>query len=127
MKLPPLLFVLCITTVFSSFTLIAKAADVPLSRRFQYAEVDVKPTPKKPIRVRFPGSVRKKGETAQIVLRFVVTSQGETKKIVVVKFSDPDMIEPAMEAYEAARFNPGMKDGSPVDTVMEVTETYPSK
>lgn len=61
------------------------------------------------------------------MLRFVVSKEGDVKNLVVVSFSDADMIEPAMAAYETTKYNPGMKGGKPVDTSMEVTESYPSK
>lgn len=125
MKLPSLLFLFCLASLWPSFTPTATAAEA--SPSFKYEEVDVKPTPKKPIKVRFPSSVRKKGETPQIVLRFEVSKEGDVKKLVVVKFSDPDMIEPAMAAYETTKYTPGMKGGQPVATLMEVTESYPSK
>ncbi len=126
MKLPPISLFLGFALICPSFTSLAKAAG-EVSQPFQYADVDVKPTPKRPIRVRFPSSVRKKGETAEVVLRFLVTGEGEVQKVVIVKFSHPDMIEPALLAYENAKYNPGMKNGRPVDTLMEVTEAYPAK
>ena len=129
MKLPSLLLLLSFVLVYPSFTSFAKAAKAPDDglRPVPFTEVDVKPTPKKPVRIRFPGTVRKKGETPEIVLRFVVTRQGDVKRLVIVRFSHPDMIEPAMDAYEAAKFTPGLKEGQPVDTMMEVTELYSPK
>ena len=127
MRLPPLLPFFCLMFVCPAFASIVRAAADEPPRLFPSADVDVKPTPKKPIKVRFPGSVRKKGETPQIVLRFIVTAEGDVTKVIVVMFSHPDMIEPAMEAYEKAKFNPGMKNGKLVETLMEATETYPSK
>lgn len=126
MKRFPLVLLLCLAGIGLGGPLASRAAD-PVSPVFNYADVDTKPTPKKPVRVRFPSSVRKKGETSEIVLRFVVTKTGDVAKLTVVKFSDADMINPAMESYERAKFNPGLKNGAPVDTWMEATETVPAK
>ena len=98
------------------------AADVP-SPVFAYEDVDVKPAPKKKVRMVFPGSTRKGGANPQITLRFVVKPDGSLANVVIVKFSHPDLIEEALRAYEYARFNPGQKDGQSVATRMEVTES----
>ena len=98
------------------------AADPP-SKPFGYDEVDVKPAPRRKIRMAFPGSTRKGGANPQITLRFTVKADGTLANIVVVKFSHPDLIDEAMRAYERARFIPGQKDGTLVDTRMEVTES----
>lgn len=70
----------------------------------------------------FPRSTRENGAKPEITLRFVVTKEGAVENIVIVKFSHPDLIDVAMDAYENARFNPGMKNGEPVNTRIEVTE-----
>lgn len=126
MKLPPLSLFICFALIHPSVASLAVAAG-EVSQPLPYTDVDVKPTPKRPVKIRFPSSVRKKGEIAEVVLRFIVTGDGEVQKVVVVKFSHPDMIEPALLAYESAKYNPGMKNGRPVATLMEVREAYPSK
>lgn len=125
LKRPLLLSIACLVLLCAGLLPQARAVDA--SGVYEYSEVDVRPTPKKQVRIHFPLSVRKKGESPEIVLRFVVTKDGDVAKITVVKFSHPDMINPAIDAYEAAKFNPGKKDGQPVDTRMEVTELYPSR
>jgi hypothetical protein len=121
-----LLASLCLASLFGGATPELCAAGA-LSPAFEYKDVDSKPTLKGGLRVRFPRSVRRKDEESQIVLRFIVTKEGDVTQMIVMKFSDPDMIEPAMDAYSSARFNPGVKDGVPVNTWMEVTEIVPPR
>jgi hypothetical protein len=82
--------------------------------------VDVAPVLKKPVKVRYPYSSRKKH--GEIVLRFVVTERGEVAEMVMMRTTDPDMVPPAMDAYEKAQYQPGLKDGKPVATIVEVVE-----
>lgn len=93
------------------------AADV---RTHEINQSDPHPLPKKTIRIRYPSSVRKHG--GEVTLKFLVTKAGRVENITVVKFSDPDMIEPVYSAYEKAVFTPGLKNGAPVDTWLTVTE-----
>ncbi|MFT3781504.1 MAG: energy transducer TonB [Nibricoccus sp.] len=84
------------------------------------AGTEVQPALQKPMRIRYPSALRKSG--AEVTLKFLVTTDGKVAQISVVKFSDPDMITPVYDAYENARFKPGLKNGVPVDTWVTVTE-----
>lgn len=101
----------------------ARAAEQP-AQVYDQKDVDEQPTPKRRIKMGFPRSTREDGAIPSITLRFVVTKEGTVEDIVIVKFTHPDLIEEAMDAYERARFNPGVKDGEPVHTRLEVTETW---
>jgi outer membrane biosynthesis protein TonB len=87
--------------------------------------VDKAPVPKKRIRPDYPSSIKKRDTPAEITLRFIVTTEGKVTEISVVKFNDPDMVEPVYAAYEEANFEPGEKDGKAVNTRVEVTRIYP--
>ena len=91
------------------------------------AEVNPKPELKKPVKIRFPSSLRKKITTGEIVIQFIVSKTGTVRNLSIVKFSDPDMVEPVVVAYEAARYTPGLLNGTPVDVHMAVTIPYPLK
>ncbi len=98
-------------------------AEVTLSPLPEYKNLDQLPVPKRPIHVRFPLAIRRKGNEDRIVLRFTVTKTGEVTNLTVVNFSDADMIDAAYRAFDGLRFSPGMKNGQPVEAVMEVVET----
>jgi TonB family protein len=107
--------------ILLSTAFLASSAEAAEARSaYSVTEVDRAPAPKREIRVRFPRSIRK--EHGEITLRFIVTARGDVTQLTVVKFSDPDMIDAAYDAYEDADFVPGMKNGQPVDTWVEVTQ-----
>jgi hypothetical protein len=95
-------------------------AQTPTQARYESAQVDKAPEPKKPVRVKYPSSARKKG--GEITLRFLVTKEGTVKEMMVIRFTHDEMVEPAYSAYESAVYNPGMKDGKAVDTWVEITD-----
>ena len=92
---------------------------------YDISVVDQPPQPKRRIKPSYPASVRKRPAPVSITLRFIVTTEGKVTEISIVRFDDADMVGPAFDAYESARFNPGLKNGLPVNTRMEVTDTYP--
>lgn len=116
-----LLILGCAFSLISLTSLPAQTSPTESSTAYQSSEVTPRPQPKKPVNVRYPSSVRKKGGT--LTLRFLVTKKGTVTRITVVKFTDPDMIDPAYSAYESAAFSPGMKNGEAVDTWVEITES----
>jgi hypothetical protein len=83
------------------------------------AQLDKSPELKRKVRVKYP-SVVKQGD--QISLRFIVTKEGRVTEMIIATFTNPDMVGPASEAYEKARFTPGTKGGKPVDAWFEVTD-----
>ncbi len=87
---------------------------------YQSAELDQPPTPKRDVRIRFSRAQRK--ANAQVTVRFVVTAEGKTARIMIVKFSDPDLVGPAFAAYQTAEYIPGIKEGVPVNSWVEVVE-----
>lgn len=87
--------------------------------------VDKAPEPKRRIKPDYPSSLKKRDTPAEITLRFIVTTEGTVTDINIVKFNDPDMVDPVYAAYESAKFEPGQKGGKPVNTRMEVTAIYP--
>jgi hypothetical protein len=114
-----LLWLIFLAGTFFFFYGTIRAAE-PIPRIFKYEEVDSKPSVIQMPRIRYSRAERK--EHSEITLRFVVTAIGKVSQLTVVKFSDPDLIDPAYSAYEAAEFSPGIKAGKPVDTWMQITE-----
>lgn len=96
------------------------------ARPYEASDVDRKPEPKRPIRPSYSSSLRRRLTSGEVELSFVVTKEGKVTNIVVVKFSDPDLIDPVYQAYQYAGFTPGTKDGSPVDTHMSAVVPFPN-
>lgn len=100
----------------------AALAQSPPPSRVVYAEaeVDKQPSPRKRIRIRWPAGVQK-GDS--ITLRFIVTSDGRPEEVTVVRFTNPDMVGAAAEAYQEAGYSPAIKGGRKVDAWLTITET----
>ncbi len=97
----------------------------PAATVYDLTVVDKAPTPKKRIKPDYPSSLKKRATPAEITIRFIVTTEGQVTDINIVKFNDPDMVDPVYVAYEEARFEPGQKAGKPVNTRVEITEIFP--
>lgn len=92
----------------------------PKLQAYKLEEVQQHPMIKREMHLRFPRGLRKGQD--KIVLRFIVTAEGKTTQITVVSFTDPDMIDRAMTAYQNAEYVPAVKDGKAVAVWLEVTE-----
>jgi TonB family protein len=92
---------------------------------YDVSVVDKAPATKKRLKPDYPSSIKRRDTPAEITIRFVVTTEGKVTEINIVKFNDPDMVDPVYAAYEKAKFEPGEKSGRPVNTRMEVTEIFP--
>ena len=97
-----------------------KSIEQSSHRAFEVGQIDIPPTPLKPIVIHLPRSLRK--EHAEVKLRFIVTKEGKVSDLTVVKFSDSEMIDPVYGAYASAVYSPGAKDGKSVDVWVDVTE-----
>lgn len=87
---------------------------------YEREQLDQVPVPKKPVRFRLPGVVKKRG--GEITLRMLVKADGTVGNIIVVKFTDADLVDPVYSAYERAMFLPGIKNGVSVNAWVTVTE-----
>jgi TonB family protein len=100
------------------------SAEPTSSPIYDYADVDVKPEPKKRLKMSFPASTRRDGANPSITVRFVVTKTGRVSDVVIVRFSHPELIDIALDLYSKARFSPGTKNGEAVDTRMEMSHVF---
>ena len=63
-----------------------------------------------------PGAAVSSG---RVVLRLYISEQGEVEKMVVVSAEPPGLFEKsALDAFAAARYTPGMKNGGPVPSLI---------
>lgn len=69
---------------------------------------------------RFPASQQGKSKSGQVILSFVVNTEGGTEDIRVISSSHPDFEAEAIAALERSRFRPGLRDGEPVRTKLQV-------
>ena len=59
--------------------------------------------------------------SGRVVLRLYISEQGEVEKMVIVSAEPPGWFEQsALDAFAAARFTPGIKDGVPVRSLLTI-------
>jgi TonB family protein len=98
--------VLAVPTTFD-----AKQLDTPPVARFQ----------KKPV---YPMSQRASGMGGEVLVHFVVDTDGDVRNPVVVQSNNPAFNQPAIDAVSAWRFKPGKVDGQVVNTRMMVPMVF---
>jgi TonB family protein len=59
-----------------------------------------------------------------VVLDVIVRADGTGKVVKVVRGLDPGLNQKAIEAFEKWRFEPGKKDGKPVDVELQVVINF---
>ena len=67
----------------------------------------------------YPVAMRKQGIRGEVVVRFIVDSNGVVQQARVMRSSQREFEEPALNAVNKWRFRPGRKGGRPVATWME--------
>lgn len=113
------LLVFAFVVIFGSTPSGAQSLD-PERAVFAADQVDTPPEPKRRIRIRWPSGTTK-GDS--ITLRFIVTAEGEKEEFTVMKFTNADLVGPAVEAYEKVAYAPASKGGKKVASWVTVTET----
>lgn len=73
-----------------------------------------------PMTIQYPKALRDAGITGEAIVSFIVTADGEVKNPHVTKSSHREFEAPALEAVRQWKFDPGMKAGRTVNTVMTV-------
>ena len=68
----------------------------------------------------YPFSLRLSGIKGKVVVEFIVDPQGNVIQPSVIESSHPDFEAPTIEALLNSKFKPGLKNGHPVFTRMEV-------
>ncbi|WP_334319086.1 TonB family protein [Termitidicoccus mucosus] len=68
----------------------------------------------------YPRAMKKSGLIGEVTISFVVDKKGDVTNPVVVRSNNPGFEEAAIEAVLKWKFKPGIKDGKPVNTRMQV-------
>lgn len=68
----------------------------------------------------FPAELRAAGVSGEATVSFVIDSQGNVQNAHVVKSSHKEFEAPALEALAQWKFDPGIKAGRNVHTLMQV-------
>ena len=82
---------------------------------------DARPMPLATVRPIYPVELRAEGTIGDVTVRFVVDADGRVANCEVLKSDHPALSAASVEAVQQWRFQPGIKDGRPVATQMQIT------
>ena len=124
MKSIPLL--ICSAVLCGSCLLLAQ--DKPSERVCEIRNVgDCGVTAPKPIYhpdPEYTDRARRKKINGNVVVSFIVTSEGEVRDATVTRSLDKDLDKQALAAVRKWRFEPALKDGTPVEVRLSAELTF---
>lgn len=78
----------------------------------------------KEVKPHYPREVMGEGVQGSVVLNVVVRADGTVGEVDVTKALHPKLDESAVAAARQWLFNPGQKEGKPVDVAVEIEMTF---
>lgn len=96
-------------------------ASLPGLKGFELGEVDTPPRLSHPVNPVYPYDARRAGITGVVRVRFMVDEHGRVSKITILSAKPKNVFEKSvLNAVRRWRFRPGVLDGKPVPTWVEV-------
>lgn len=110
----------------------APAAEPELQRLviepvYSLKDIDQPPTPISRQDATYPRTLRTQRLEGAVVVGFTVTSKGAVLDAHAVSSTNEGFEQAAIDAVKKWRFKPGMKDGKPVSTKVQVTLSFSLK
>ena len=87
---------------------------------FDPSRVDQVPTPRFQARPQYPFEMRRQGIAGEVVVDFIVDTQGEVRNAYALRSSQREFEAAAVAAVSKWKFRPGRKDGRDVPTRLQV-------
>jgi len=84
-------------------------------RAYELSELDQPPVPRLRVQPIFPFELRRAGINGEVLVEFIVDTNGDVKNASAVRSTNPAFETPAIAAVMKWKFRPGRKDGRPVD------------
>jgi len=84
------------------------------------SNLDKLPTPIKRVQPSYPAELKAARVTGEAVISFVVDANGSVKNLRVEKATEPAFGEAALAAVAAWEFEPGRKNGKPVNCQLSI-------
>jgi periplasmic protein TonB len=92
---------------------------------FNLKDLDQRPEPRgiraKPV---YPFELSRQGISGEVVLRFVVDTNGDVKEVEVVRSTQREFESPAIQAVLKWKWKAGRKGGKPVNSRMQIPITF---
>jgi TonB family protein len=85
------------------------------------ALADGMPKPVATVKPLYPAELKASGTTGDVTVRFLVGADGTVADCAVVQSDHPALSAAAVEAVKQWRFQPGVKNGKPVATQLQIT------
>jgi TonB family protein len=116
----PLLLASCTNTQTSAPSALLPP-DSTDSTVYHLKDLDTRPEPKSTKAFpEYPHALKKAGVAGQAIISFVVDVSGSTRDVEIVSATHPAFGRAAADAVAKWKFKPGVKDGRPVNTRMQV-------
>jgi protein TonB len=88
---------------------------------FDLKDLDQQPSPRgMRAEPQYPFEMKRQGINGEVVLQFLVDSQGDVRDVVVIKSSHREFESPAIQAVQKWKFRAGRKGGKAVTTRMQI-------
>ena len=100
---------------------------LPAARHYTTRELDVRPGILVRVEPEYPEAAARRFLSGRVVARLLIDESGAVEKVLIVSAEPPGYFEAsAHQAFLAARFTPGMKDGRPVRVQMLLEISFDS-
>lgn len=100
---------------------------LPAARYYTTRELDVRPGILVRVEPEYPEAAARRFLSGRVVARLLIDESGAVEKVLIVSAEPPGYFEAsAQQAFFAARFTPGMKDGRPVRVQMLLEISFDS-
>ena len=87
---------------------------------FDLRQVDIIPEVQQRVPPRYPLAMHFDGVPGEVVIGFIVNTEGKVVDATPVSYTDPAFVDVAVTALKNWRFTPGRKGGQPVNTHMSM-------
>lgn len=87
-----------------------------MANLFDLAALDRHPTPTFQARPQYPFELRRAGISGEVVVRFIVDSNGNVREPYIIRSTNPAFEAPVLDAVLKWKFRPGEKGGAKVNT-----------
>jgi len=91
---------------------------------FDIKQLDQQPIPKFRAKPQYPFEMRRAGITGEVVVEFIVDSNGDVRNPFAVRSTQREFEQSAVQAVSKWKFRPGRKGGHAVNTRMQVPIVY---
>ncbi len=112
----PLLVSLCLVFATAATMPVAQAAE----KRAVESKPDVGPLPRFQARPAYPFEMRRAGIAGEVVVGFIITTDGDVEGAHAVRSSRKEFEKSAVECVQKWKFKPATKNGKPVAVEMMV-------